>query len=306
MSFLINPYSFGSTPPPSAPDFSGLNITRMFGVFKTSLTTIDYPFEITRNTGDTTTYRVHWDSNNKISGDSPIYEGDTDTGDTLSDLASDFPTWDVVVLYCHITGIALDDGALATRRGNCHLIESNTINALNGECAMKFDAEEGLVYGLSISELDNGNSFTVYAVGNSENATKQGTFLSNSTNSATSNDSRFIGYFDRRTQKRAGILVNTSGTLQTADLTAQNNSNAQRRIAITVDGSDIISYQNNTLQSTTSITGSWVNDNLRVGTQRNDEGELEGHIQCIIVCDSALNSTDLSDLDGRVDAILNF
>lgn len=136
------------------------------------------------------------------------------------------------------------------------------------------------------TDLNSGNDFTIISNTFSFNATTVQAFLA----TADANSSRFEMFNDRTATKRIAIIRNDSATNFIDELLVQQNSNAQRYLAVVKDGFDLTAYYDNVLQETETYTGTYTNDALVIGAGQNKTNPLHGGIQEIIIFPSALTS----------------
>lgn len=304
---------FGKPPVSSLPDYSGLGLSRIWALFKTSEATIDYCMLISRNGSETAgqTRYVFWDSNGKISTTSQV--STTTTPNESTTLQGWFDagvgTDDYMVLYwfCQKTGVFVHWQGSATTAAPL-LAENATLKTVSGETYIDFDGATDCYFWRSvggISQLDSGNSFYIATLSHNDTVSGVGTILCSNLNSTTSNDSRILQFNDSRTNKVCSIIKNTSGTQWNADLDSQQNSTDQKRIITSLDGTTLTSYFNGTAQTDTeTISGSWVNDNLMFGAQRGGASLLTGGMWFVGIGGAAITGGQVTSLDAKLAAIV--
>ena len=308
MSFLINPYIYNAFVPI---DFSGLNLTRIWALFKTSEATVNYGLEIARDLSGVDIKTVFYDTNGDISGNSPT-GADISTPsatDTLQDFIDLFPasTIRVTKIYCQITGLALQEGGTTAPR----IYDGSTLNLTNSKLDMVFrDAASGYLRTATVlTEMDSGDDFSVSAVANVDATSTSATpVLTINRNDTSNNNAAHTLFIDRDTSKRIGRYRTTAPVNVFNDYTAQQTTAAQRRLVSTVEGTvEMKGYYNGTLHDTDAVTGTFDNAGLTVGCNSDDSGgRLKGGIQFIGIHDVHITGTQVTTLDARLDDYFSF
>lgn len=280
MGFLLDSYRFNNV---VLPDFSGYNVTRQFSLFKTNLATINTPIEMIQrssgNIGD-----VSFDSNGDFSGNSLWSYNSTTIG---SNLGIDS---DISKMYCQITGYEttfvdigrriIDSGAIVTKQGYPSFINPGTSAAGN-----------------ALTELDNGNDFTIIIASSSDTTLSPCATLTTSLN----NSDRLTLFTDRRSVKRLS-LIRANSTSNFVDLISQVDSSDLRVIAISVNGTSntFQSFYNGVFQGSGSFSGTYTNDRFRLGTDFGSNSLLTGYISSVTICDTNLDATAVGALTTKI------
>lgn len=309
MSFLINPFIYRVLP-----NFSGVGLTRIWSLFKTSEATINYCIEISRNGLTTTanTRYVFYDDDGEISRDSKVSNTTTPTAEdlgTFMDAGVGTDDFMITDWYCQITAFRLFINSAAT--GAPYIAIDTALLTKNGRIYVNFRGTANCYFdsftGAGVSELDDGNSCSITTVSHNDDSNAIGTILSSNTLVGTSNAARITLYNDTRTNKAHSQIRNTGGTSYVVSLDSQQNSTNQKRISQTLSSTTLTGYYNATAQADVeTITGSWVNDNLQVGTQNDGAQLLTGGVQFIGIHNSGISSGTVTTLDGKLNDYFSF
>ena len=304
---LLNPYIYESSS--DTPDLSGKDITRVYGLWKTNLATIDYAIQVHDTAGTPNVRYVFFDNNDKISLDSKVSTNTTPTTDSLQDFIDDDMSGTVLyirTLYCQVTGHALTSPSFLTLTAKIY----DTTNGLvekNGTCGIEF-LEASYIEGSAITEMDSGNDFTTYSVASIDSSQSGdiGIVMIN----VNSGSSRYFVSLDKGTTKFISNYRNTAGTNFLTTYISQQTTEDQRRIAVTVDRTtdETKAYYNTTLQQTvTSLTGTFTNNTFRLGASLDGTSfKWKGIFQMFIVCDESHSSSTVTDVDTELDKFYNF
>lgn len=303
MSFLINPYSFAGFTPP---DFSGYNLTRIYATFKTSEATIDYALKIENSDGSDSRY-VFFDEAGEISSTSKISTTTTphatqDVQYWVDNLMSGTAAY-VSSIFCQITAHELSQGTSAS--ANIYNTTGGYVTK-NGKPAIRLNGIDGF-YGTALSELNDGNSYTVNSVTSQVGAvgTEVGLVFATNQNTGPSNAARQTMLNDNRSAKTLAFFRNTTPTNYTVSLDSPNPTTNQKRLGITLSGTTLTGYYNGSSQTDVeTIAGTQGNLEFILGSQ--GAAHLDGQFQFLGIHDSALSGANMSNFDSVLDEYFSF
>lgn len=271
------------------PNFSGLNITRMYFPIKTDLATANNFASLKRFS----------------STDNPTVTFGTDNAPDFSSVGAF--NWFYDKIMCQITAheISAYNTGAAEADQFCKAYDASTgVVTKNGVAAYSFlgyydGSASGGVQGTALSELASGNDFTITLIVSNNQALENPAGLSTS---LTGSERATV--FCSRANDSAGF-IRASATNHTAVLDAITNSGDARLLNFVVNGTTGLMeiYLNNTLQTDTgTYTGTYTNDVFRLGADNNQNFVLDGDIIGVIISNAALNSSQVSDLNGRINS----
>ena len=235
-----------------------------------------------RRTSDNALSYVFFDSGGKLSLTSLI-----STSSTTTPSATTLATWvGANSAYCHtLYGVTpdniIDTDKLVTQSTTTtqpQFISSGTIITKNSEPTLNFLTDTRYLQGNANTTLDSGNSYTIFTVTSSDSNSVASAFFVNS----TSGGDRLVIYNDRRTQKRIAQL-RASSTNYFADYLAQQDTANQKLLTVINDSSNIDSYYNNTIQTTTAWSSSYGNNDIVIGADSSGANPLNGNFQELII-----------------------
>tara|TARA_R110000772_G_scaffold83493_6_gene176619 strand:- start:1776 stop:2708 length:933 start_codon:yes stop_codon:yes gene_type:complete len=310
MSFLINPYVFSGFTPI---DFSGLSLTHLWSIFKTSEATITYCCRVTHQAGSGSYRYVFYDSNGEISLSGSQISTTTTPNESTTlqdhiDTIGGSPNLHVVGWYDQIgaVNLALPGGTSETQLPK--LVASGVLVTKNSKTAIDFftGLTNELEVGSGISQLDKGNDFSISSVASSSQLATQ-TILISSKDVSSAPNNRFELAIDTSTSKLISTLKE-GGTANTAVYIAQENNTNQKRLVLTKDDNvEILGYLDDNLEDTTAIgTGVYTNDQFRVGANFAGNLKYEGEVQFIAIHNAVLTGANVTTLDGKLNDYFSF
>lgn len=274
------------------PDFSGFNLTRLYATFKTNIAVYNNMAELTRASSVGIPVNIPFDGFGK-----PNYNAVTSVDDTVD--------WYYNKIFCQITGHSVNgDGSLSASdqwcKGWIGTVQNNANS--NNEASYYFkqgslDANKAM-YGTAITELNEGNDFSIVTVVSNVLSDNQAVVLSTSLSSS----SRFTTLNDNSISRRHSEIKNTSGNLYVA-LNAPNEDTVFSKILITTVNSatkTIKVYLDGTHQYTIIYAGTYVNDALKFGQKNVAQAQLSGHLQTVGVANVVWNQTDVTSLTNKL------
>ena len=157
-------------------------------------------------------------------------------------------------------------GVINTKGGNATLDMTSGFLFLEAPANIDMDADKSFMI-LHISWAHNLNT----------NSTVWSTIASSSPNTQ-----RLIAQQDLTSNKDVHFMSSSGGTFRTKYLAQENNVDP-RLNTLNIDGSDMKSYFNGTLQQTVAFTGTYRNDEFRIGVQYDSVGFHNGGTQMIMI-----------------------
>jgi hypothetical protein len=297
------------------PDFSGLNMTDMWSLFKTSESAYDY-FMIINRTDGTVDVRVVWfDSEGKFSDDSPV--GTYDNSDTVAQQPDPTTTigaiksddWSMIGLWSQIQKKRILVNNTTTNVTHYPVIESGEIitNPDNGQPAVLMSSVQEARFNTDqYDELDSGNDWSVLSIVSpdiSDSTDRYGLWAS----AAYQSTSYFNAYVDMRSNNIAFYTVKDSVGV-TGNYTNRQNTTGLKRILTTGNSSKVYNqYVDNSLEATasTDVSTDYTNDTWRMfGVTNFTIDRLEGYWQGYTIHDAELTSTQRTNLDAAVLSVL--
>lgn len=282
------------------PDLSSISPTRIYAPFKTEQTTKDYGIRITDGSGND--YDVFWNASGEIGMDSKIGNLGVpltfDLQHYVDNIMSGTTAY-ISTLYCHLTSHTFGTP------GNGFVIydTTNGLNTINSKVQIK-SLGTGVLVGAALSELDNGNSFSVLTAASNTVSNGQGAIFTNRT---VSTGDYFHVACDRRTQKRAGIIRDIGSNFYFGDLSSQDDTSNTRRLVVTVnDGGNMVSYKNSSTQTTVSIAAQtgYTNETSSIASFASGGVYLTGHIAYVIICNTNISSSQVTTSDTELQLAL--
>ncbi len=312
--YLINSHRYKNW----LPDFSGLDMFEMYGLFKTSETQHNWCMAINRTDGSTPgdAKTVWFDDNGQISDDSPVGNYQNITGQpqptpytTLGAIKNDGDgNWSMVAMFGHLTSQKVMTNN-SVNEVSFHPFIINgvvTTDSINGHPTILCTAaNQGRTGKTSpYAELDADNEWSVMSICQPD--ITQTTLLGMFSLSAYQEVNRFDSFIDMRTQKTASVAAANS-TPYVTNYIDQQNTSGQKRVLTTM-GTDrkISTYLNNTFQSDVQLgVDDYVNDFWRMYAPTNFQSfQFKGSHQGFTLHNKKLTVAQMNKLEAQINNAL--
>jgi len=270
------------------------DVSAMYTLRQPAMSTLwTKPVLFLRRTGSVASTTVYFDSNGKISLNSPVGVGG-DLGTWVGSNDAYVNTW-----YAITPDNIQDNTKRLGQSSNSKqpkFIDNGVIITKNGEPAIDFLSSLRFLQAAANTDLDSGNDFTVFSVSNND-VISSGEILTTSNTTAV-NNYRIQLYNDNRSNKLIAQLRATAVNYFTNYISEQNTTN-QKLLTTVITASDFKSYFNSDIQGTTNWSGVYTNNKLKLGSNISDSVSLDGTIQEIIIFPSD-KTTDLDALNTDI------
>jgi hypothetical protein len=191
--------------------------------------------------------------------------------------------------------IDIDKRAIqATTTLQPQFISSGTILTKNGKPVIDFLNTNTFLLASANTDLNSGNSYTSLTVSGNNSSVSVGTIYSTS----ASPTNRITIFNDRTANKFASFIVASTGNFEAKTLLQQNNSN-QKLLTSIIEPTNLKTYLNNTIQTSTARTGTYLNNDFILGRQSAEGNYLNGTIQEITIFPSD-KTADLTELHADI------
>lgn len=284
------------------PDYSGYNITRMYSLFKTSLSTINYAIKIEDEAGTPLVRYVFFDDNGEISMNSKVSVTTTIGSDSLQYFVDNDATGDLSVIewFCNITAHSV------TTAGGQLIIYDVALITNNGKVSITTKSGTGERFrGSALSEIAPANDWTISTVTSHGGSSR--VILISTLKTTGGTQARFTIVADRLSSKDIVFYRNTGATNYFLDYISQEDTFDQKRITVTYDAAnEMKGYYNSVIQDTTSIAGVYTNEFFIIGHDLNAAAPFQGQLQCVIVHDAILGATSVGNLDTLLNEYFSF
>lgn len=182
----------------------------------------------------------------------------------------------------------------ATAAEQPRIYASGATDTDSGNYALKFSPTNVLDYSGGFSCMGPASAASLFTVA-SGRVTESIYAIVNTESGVTGR--RMVQYIDTRTTpNRNWLIVNTTPTTYTVDLSAARTDTGNRLVTAIKDTSYYMQgFDNGTTGGTNTYTGTYVNDVFRLGAQHNKQTPLDGYMQEVIVyaSDETSNRTSI-------------
>lgn len=276
---IINSYRYGGGG--DAPfDFSGAS--RIFSVRKLNTSLTNAHMQL-RRSSDSATCWLFFDG--AIAYDEINVNAYTAPSSRTTPTTTTLATWagsdDVVVIKWveQISGTGVGD---LTPRGTTvpQLMSAGSLITKNGKPSIEFDGTTAFTQATPYSELDSGNSFSIFTVSSNDSTTNKNKIFH--TGRITAN--AFSVWSDSSGTAEMAYAYGTTTSATTNYSTTINTTN--QRLISTIKTSTLSSWYNGGVESETGVThsGTYTNDEVFVGQGRLALPDfLDGHVQEVII-----------------------
>ena len=165
--------------------------------------------------------------------------------------------------------------------GQPQLIIGGVINTKGGNATLDMTSSFLFLEAPANIDMDADKSFMILHISWAHNLNTNSTVWSTVATSSP-NTQRLIAQQDLTSNKDVHFMSSSGGTSRTKYLAQENNVDP-RLNALNIDGSDMKSYFNGTLQQTVAFTGTYRNDEFRIGVQYDSVGWHNGGTQMIMI-----------------------
>lgn len=170
----------------------------------------------------------------------------------------------------------------ATAAEQPRIYASGAMDTVSGNYALKFTATNVLDYSGGFTCMGTGQAASLFTV--ASGAAAESIYAIVDTEAGPTGR-RMVQYIDTRTTPyRNWLIVNTTPTTYTTDLSASNTATGNRLVTAIKDTSYYMqSFDNGATGGTNTYTGTYVNDVFRIGAQHAKVTPLTGYMQEVIV-----------------------